>query len=505
MAHTWEMLDSQLASSLLYLFLFALFLFIWFHSKLSSKKLQAPSPPRLPIIGNLHQLGSYPHRALAALAQRHGPLMMLRLGSAPTFVVSSGKVVEEMVKKHDIAFSNRHDSTIYRRMMYDCKDLLLAPYGEYWRQMRGVCFSQLLSPKMVQSLQYLREQETNLLMEKIKGFNTTPFDLSHLFEYLTKDIVYIATLGKRFSEGQSTEDKLTRLFVEFNALLGLFNVGDYIPWLSWINHFNGLNERIENNHREINELLEEVINDQLARRTSNNEAKEKVLLDALLDAQNGDSVTRESAKAVILDVFAGGIDTVFVVLEWAMTELIRNPEILKRTQQQIREIVGGQNQITKHDISKMTYLKAVIKESMRMHPPFPLIPRVSNQEVELHGYTIPNKTRLLINIYAVGRDPECWEEPDTFKPERFMNDGSLIEYNSNDYSWMAFGAGRRGCPGGLFGMTLIEFVIASLLQNFDWPLPDGKTEKDVDMDEFVALALHKLQPLIAVATPNPDI
>ncbi|CAM8933791.1 unnamed protein product [Rhodiola kirilowii] len=499
----WDMLSSN-SASLISLFILTL-LFKWFYAKLSSsKKLEAPSPPKLPIIGNLHQMGSYPHRTLASLALRYGPLMQLKFGSCPTFIISSGKVVEEMVKVHDIAFSNRQESTIYKRLMYECNDLLLAPYGEYWRQMRGVCFSQLLSSKMVQSLQSLREQETNLLMEKIKNSKSAPFDLSHMFEYLTKDIVYIATLGKRFSEGQSSEDTLTRVFIEFNSLLGLFNVGDYIPWLSWINNFNGLNERIQNNHQEIDDLLEDVIEDKLARRANNCDAKERWLLDALLDAQNGDSVTRDSVKAVILDVFAGGIDTVFVVLEWTMAEFIRNPEILKKAQEQIREIVGDQQkQISKDEIAKMTYLKAVIKESMRMHPPFPLIPRVTNKEVELHGYTIPDRTRVLINIYAVGRDPACWEEPDKFKPERFLNDnGTAIEYQSSDYSWMTLGAGRRGCPGGLFGLTLIEFVLASLLHNFDWSMPEGGI---IDMDEIVALALHKLQPLVVVATPRSSI
>uniref|UniRef100_A0A7N1A5H9 Cytochrome P450 n=1 Tax=Kalanchoe fedtschenkoi TaxID=63787 RepID=A0A7N1A5H9_KALFE len=209
--HLWHVFVSVLeshhhdaASLHVILFLVLSTLFLWFKRccKLASKSRKtAPSPAKLPIIGNLHQLGHYPHRKLASMAKHYGSLMLLHFGRAPVLVVSSGNVVEEMVKHHDVAFSNRQESAIYKRLMYECNDLLLAPYGEYWRQMRGVCFSHLLSTKQVESLQSqrLRERETSLLMEKIRDFKSNPFDLTRLFEFLTKDILYVAAIDNRFS------------------------------------------------------------------------------------------------------------------------------------------------------------------------------------------------------------------------------------------------------------------------------------------------------------------
>ncbi|CAM8933793.1 unnamed protein product [Rhodiola kirilowii] len=496
MAYIWNLLESRNLVSILLFILVLTLLFKW------SRLTGPPSPPKLPIIGNLHQLGSYPHRTLRSLAKRYGPqLMLIHLGSAPAYVVSSANVAEDIMRTHDIAFSNRLESRIYKRLLYDCKDLLMAPYGEYWRRIRGICASQLLSTARVQSLQYIREEETNLMIQTIRelhGSVSCPFNLSQLLEQTTNDIVCRASLGKKYNKKE--EGTLNRVFQEFNALLGLFNIGEYIPWLDWINNFNGVYKRVEQNYHEIDELLEEIIEDHLA--TSTASGNKPVLLDVLLDCQNskdgGFFITRDSVKAIILDIFAGGSDTTYVVLEWAMTELLKHPEVLERVQGEVRGIIGDRRkaQISREDITKMSYLKAVIKESMRLHPSVPLIPRVSTQDVVVNGYTIPARTRVLINIWAIGTDPELWEEPDKFQPERFLNNNNNGHHD--DFKWMAFGGGRRRCPGETFGMALVEFVLASLLYNFDWSLPDGS---DLDMTEFIALALHRMHPLIAIATP----
>uniref|UniRef100_A0A7N0VDT2 Cytochrome P450 n=1 Tax=Kalanchoe fedtschenkoi TaxID=63787 RepID=A0A7N0VDT2_KALFE len=314
--------------------------------------------------------------------------MRIHLGSAPAIVVSSAAVAEEIVRTHDIAFSNRLESRIYKRLLYDRKDLLMAPYGEYWRQIRGVCATQLLSLTRVQSLHNIREEETDLMIQKIRQFGSYPFNLSQALEKVTNDIVCRASLGKRYSkeeEDSESHSKLHRVFQELNSLLGLFNIGEYIPWLDLINNFNGVNQRVEKNYHELDELLEEIIEDHVANRAADR-SKENgiVLLDVLLDGQNSQkefSITRDSIKAIVLDVFAGGSDTTYVVLEWTMTELLRHPEALNKVQKEVRRIVGSKARVTRDDLAKMSYLKAVLKESMRLHPSVPLIPRASTQDV----------------------------------------------------------------------------------------------------------------------------
>ncbi|KAF8399800.1 hypothetical protein HHK36_015671 [Tetracentron sinense] len=269
-----------------------------------------PSLSKLPIIGNLHQLGLFPHRALRSFAQRHGPLMLLHLGSAPTVVVSSAQVAREIMKTHDLNFSSRPDSSIAKRLMYDNKDLAFAPYGEYWRQMRRICTLQLLSMKRVESFQAVREEETALMIEKIECYSSSSasMDLSEMLVSLANDIVCRVAFGKKYS-GRNFKE----MMMEFGTLLGVFNVGDFIPSLSWLNYINGLNARVEKIFRELDCFLDGVIEDHISSKNrvsgdgggGDDEGEdEKDLVDVLLGIQKdctiGVPIGRDNIKAIIL-------------------------------------------------------------------------------------------------------------------------------------------------------------------------------------------------------------
>lgn len=171
-------------------------------------------------------------------------------------------------------------------------------------------------------------------------------------------------------------------------------------------------------------------------------------------------------------MFAAGTDTTYTVLEWAMTELLRNPEILRKVQNEVQGIVKEKQHITEDDLENMHYLKAVIKETLRLHPPIPLlVPRESIQDVKVMGYDIAAGTLVITNSWAIGRDPTSWEEPNEFRPERFL--GTSIDFKGHDFELIPFGAGRRGCPGTMFAMAINELALANLLHKFDWALPGG--------------------------------
>lgn len=198
-------------------------------------------------------------------------------------------------------------------------------------------------------------------------------------------------------------------------------------------------------------------------------------------------------------MFAAGTDTTSTVLDWAMTELLRHPAVMEKLQREVRGVLNDRKDITDDDLEKMIYLKAVIKETLRHYPPIPLlIPRVANTDVKVKGYDISAGTVVMINAWAIGRDPESWDEPEKFEPERFLN--SSIDYRGFGFELIPFGAGRRGCPGITFAVATIEFVLANLVGKFNWKLPDGKEEKDLDMSESPGLALHRVVPLLAVGT-----
>lgn len=272
-----------------------------------------PSPPKLPILGNLHQLGPYPHRSLRSLAQRYGPLMQLHFGSIPVLVASSADVAREIMKTHDLTFSNRPKFNIADKLLYEGQDVSTAPYGEYWRQMRSICVLQLLTNKRVQSFRSVREEETTILAEKIKesAYSSSPVNLSENFASLTNDIVCRAALGRKYSEGEGGK-KFKELLGEFMELLGTFTVGDFIPWLGWVNGINGFDAKVEKIAKEFDKFLDEVVDEHMdiaKRRGSINHRNieiedQKNFVDVLLKLQEDDmagfSMTKVNIKALIL-------------------------------------------------------------------------------------------------------------------------------------------------------------------------------------------------------------
>lgn len=174
---------------------------------------------------------------------------------------------------------------------------------------------------------------------------------------------------------------------------------------------------------------------------------------------------------------------------------------MKNLQQEITEIAHGRPMILEDDLEKMIYLKAVIKEGLRLHPPGPLlVPREASEEVKLMGYHIPKGTQVIINAYAIGRDPTLWEEPDEFRPERFLS--SSTDYKGVDYQWLPFGAGRRRCPGIQFSVDVIELALANVIYKFDLVLPNGLTNMDLDMTEASAITVYRKSSLLVNVSPR---
>jgi cytochrome P450 len=200
-------------------------------------------------------------------------------------------------------------------------------------------------------------------------------------------------------------------------------------------------------------------------------------------------------------MFVAGTDTSSTVLEWLMAELIKNLRIMKKAQEEVRRVVNKKSKIDVNDINKMDYLKCIFKEILRLHPPLPLsIPRETITSVKIGGYDIPAKTKVFANIWAIQRDPKVWERLEEFIPERFED--NPIDYKGQDFEFIPFGGGRRGCPGMTFGVASVENVVANLLCWFDWKLKG----EDLDMTEINALTASKKIPLHLVPTlhsPSP--
>ncbi|CAL0330112.1 unnamed protein product [Lupinus luteus] len=489
------------------LFFIISFLFVLKFSRRTKTKLNLPpSPPKLPFIGHLHLLGSLPHRSLQKLSDKYGDMMFLQFGQmqSPTLVVSSGDVAMEIMKNHDLNVSNRPQFTAPKILLYDCNDVGFGLYGENWRNKRKILALQLLSSKRVQSFSHLREEEVEEWIKKLREVSISDacsVNLSDMFMAISNNIVCKCALGRKFSASDDSGNNMAKeLARKVMIQLTAFTVRDYFPWLGWVDVLTGKIQKYKATFRQINTLLDQVIEEhKKVEREGDNYPKMNDFVDILLQLQAGGKhdfeLTNNDLKPLLMDMFVGGTDTTATVLEWTFVELMKNPIIMKKSQEEVRRVIGKKSKIEENDIDQMLYLKCVIKESLRLHPPAPLIPpRETISSLKLNGYDIPAKTMVYINAWAIHNDPKLWKSPEEFIPERFEN--SDVDFKGQHFQFIPFGFGRRGCPGMIFGITSVEYVLASLLYWFDWKLPETyKSADDIDMGEIFGLITSKKEPL----------
>lgn len=403
------------------------------------------------------------------------------------------------MKKQDLIFSNRPKLSIPDKLTYGSRDVAFAPYGDHWRHMRTICVLHLLSAKRVQSFCRVREEETSAMIEKIRAQRETTVNLSDALVELTNDVVCRVAFGRKYDDdGEGRRFKMfLRMFME---LLGTSNIGEYISWLAWIGKVDGTDRKVQEVVRLLDEFLEDVLKDHRCKEKQRKGVLDDgdtsdfvdILLEVQRDSRQGSPMGDDTIKALIMDMFAAGTDTTSSILDWTMIELLRNPRTMEKFQTEVRKVSG---EITEGDLENMPYLKAVIKESLRLHSPVPLlVARESIQDTKVMGYDIAKGTRVLINAWAIGRDPALWDNPDEFYPERFLD--STTDFRGLHFEFIPFGAGRRGCPGVAFAMAVDELALAKLVQKFDFSLPGGKQANELDMSESVGIAANRKLPLL---------
>ncbi|OAP03525.1 CYP71A24 [Arabidopsis thaliana] len=372
-----------------------------------------------------------------------------------------------------------------------------APYGEYWRQMKSVCVLHLFSNKMVRSFRDVRQEEISLMIEKIRISSSLRVNLSEILVNLTNNVICRVAWGRKYGGKTDFKDLMKRL----TRLLGEFSVGSYVSWLAWIDWIRGLDGQLIKVSNDLDEFLERVVQDHV-----DGDGHKNDFVDFLLTIQReksvGFEIDRLSIKAIILDVFVGGMDTTYTLLEWAMTELLCHHECLDRLQEEVRMVCKDKSGVSEEDLQDMKYLKAVIKETLRLHPPLPLmVPHESTHDVKLRDYHIPAGTHVMINAWAIGREAATWgPDVEEFRPERHLN--SYVDYRGQDTELVPFGAGRRICPAISFAVVLDEVVLANLVHQFDWTLQVESTEYQTDVTESTGIAVHRMFPLFAMASPT---
>jgi len=465
-----------------------------------------PGPFPLPIIGNLHMLGKLPHRTLASLSVKYGPLMSLRLGSTLTLVVSSSEMAREFLKTHDQLFASRAPSAAAKCLTYNCSGIEFAPYGAYWRQMRKLCVLQLLSPKRLDYFRFIREEEVSAMIRCIvNSDDPRPLNINQTVSSLATAIICRMALSRKYSDQdlRSFGSMLRESFM----LLGSFNIGDYIPYLDWMD-LQGLNRRMKKIQKTQDYFLQKVIDERVAQNDPN---VPRDLLDALLatSADTEFQLSRDSIKAVLFDMLLGGSDTAPPIIEWAMSEVLKNPLVLTKLQHELEHVVGFGRIVCETDLPRLVYLQAVVKETLRLYPQGPFLFRhLSAEARNVAGYEIPQNTSVLVNVWAIGRNPESWKNAESFQPERFMDGvGSEVDASGDqNLDWLPFGAGRRRCPGQQLGTLIAELGLAQLLHCFNWRLPlddmNGQNQELDMIERFNGITFPRAHELFAIPTPR---
>ncbi|MCO5564848.1 hypothetical protein L7F22_018516 [Adiantum nelumboides] len=460
-----------------------------------------PGPVGLPVIGNfLELMGSkgLPHRAMARLSRKYGPILFLKLGQAPLVLVSDQRLAKAcLTGSNDKIFAGRPQMESIRRLAFgECPGIAMTPYGDAWRHVRKLCSLQLFTTRRVSEFEPLRRSEVMALVRRIKeqaGKKQEAVNLTQALNSLAEAVTSGLLLGKPLAEiggGEAGVNMLT-LVQRMTDLFQAPIIGEFIPALGFLDR--GTRAALDQVHVGFEKLFSQLIPERQRRCPDS----PQVILDVLLD-----NLDEDWAKSILMELIAAASDTSAATLDWAMAELVASPQAMKRLQEELDEVVAGEaatdRLIEEAELGKLVYLKAVLKETMRLHPPVPLlVPHMSMETCYVDGYKIPKGCRLLVNAWAIGRDPASWpDRPEHFIPERFLTpEGALIDFRGQHFELLPFGSGRRICPGLPLALPLIESTIANLVHTFDWYVP---SDRSIDLSERFSTVASRASPLFAI-------
>ncbi|OIW14266.1 hypothetical protein TanjilG_21406 [Lupinus angustifolius] len=493
-----------MATSTLFLYSF-LFFIVLITLKLLFKtkrfKNLPPGPPPLPIIGNLNLLEKPLHRFFQTMSKKHGDVFSLWFGSRLAVVISSPTAFQECFTKHDVILANRPKNLSGKHIFYNYTTVGSCSYGEHWRNLRRIVATDVLSSQRILSFSGIRKDETHRLVQKLAKDSSSKFaqvELTSTFRDMTYNNMMRMIAGKRYY-GEDSELKdvdeakeFRETVTELLKLAGVSNKADYLPFLKWFD-FEGLNKKLTTTHKRFDVFVSALIKEQRSKKQ-----REDSMIDHLLTLQETqpDYYTDQVIKGLTLAMLFAGTDSSGATLEWAFCNLLNNPEVLKKAKDELDTHIGQDRLLTESDLPKLPYLKYIVQETLRLYPPAPLlIPHVSSEDITVEGFNIPSDTLVIVNGWGMQRDPKFWSDATSFKPERFEKEGE-------EKKLIAFGLGRRACPGEFMAMHGVSFTLGLLIQCFDWK---RVSVEEIDMEEQTWFNLTKLLPLKAMCKTRPVV
>ncbi|KAE8677950.1 hypothetical protein F3Y22_tig00111466pilonHSYRG00007 [Hibiscus syriacus] len=464
-------------------------------------------PSRAAIVGYLPFLGiDNLHLVFTKLAGVYGPIFKLWLGNKLYVVISSPELAKQVVRDHDVTFSERDPPIAAQIASFGCNDIAFDSYSSpSWKNKRKVLATELLTTVRLNACYGLRREQVARAIGDVYENAGKPVDIGKLAFLVSVNATISMILGGKFGgeKGDTIKDHFKEISAEQMVLIGKPNVSDIFPSIARFD-IQGIERRMNEIHELLNQLLESLI--QVAAEEEKNDQKLGFLqlllhLESNKNEDNASSLTMDQVKGLLTDTVVDGTDTTTTMVEWTMAELIQHPEIMEKVKQELADVVGLNNSVEESHLPNLRYLNAVIKETFRLRSPLPLlVQRCSAESVDLGGYTIPKGSRVFLNTWFIHRDPHVWDSPLEFKPERFLNEiHGTFDYCGNDFRFMPFGSGRRRCPGLPLAEKMLYFILASLLHSFGWKLPRGTV---IDMSTKFGIVMKKKEPLLVIPTPR---
>ncbi|KAK9940133.1 hypothetical protein M0R45_016807 [Rubus argutus] len=482
-----------------------------------------------PIFGHLPLLGGStkpPHIILGSMADKYGPVFTVRLGMHPSLVVSSSVVAKECFTIKDTSLSSRPKMAVIEHIGYNYAMFGFAPYGPYWREMRKITSLEFLTNRRLELLKHIRVSEVStFLKEMYKTWSTGTnekkgsdgdqvlVELKQWFGDLTLNVILRMVAGKRYSVATDDKEKkearqVQKALREFFYFVGLFLVGDAIPYLRWLD-IGGHEKAIKKTGKELDAIVGTWVEEHKRKRTLEGYCiGEQDFIDTMLSVLEGADLGGFDAdtinKATSLNLIVGGSDTTMVTLTWAIALLLNNHHKLKRAQDELDAEIGRERTVSESDMSKLVYIQAIVKETLRLYPAAPLsAPHEFTEDCTIGGYNVLKGTRLITNIWKIQTDPKMWpDNPLEFKPERFLTTHKDVDVRGQHFELIPFGSGRRACPGLSFGIQMVQFTLASFLHAFQISTPSNNINAPIDMTESFGLTNIKATPLEVLIKPR---
>ncbi|CAN6927653.1 unnamed protein product [Brassica oleracea] len=501
--------DFQLCFIFIFLWLLTRFCLSAFFFKKQKDYNLPPSPPSLPVIGHLHHLLSVPsHKSFQKVSSKYGPLLHLRAFNIPIVLVSSGSMAHEVLRTNGLNFATRDREVpiMEKSLLFGSFGFISAPYGDYWKFMKKLLVTKLLGSHSLERTRLIRGEELKTFRAMLfdKAAKSEAVDVGEEMMKLTNNSICRMIMGRKCSEEDGEAEKIRSLVTKSLGLVRKFLIASTVGRLLKKVGISLFEKEIMEVSERYDELLEKIIKEH---EENPNQKEDRDMMDVLLGVCADDNaefkISRNQIKALFVELLLGGTDTSAQTTQWIMAELINHPEILKTLREEIESVVGKTRLVQETDLSNLPYLQAVVKEGLRLHPHSPILVRTATGGCKIGEFYIPQNTTMIINSYAVMRDPDSWEEPDEFQPERFMVSPSKGKEEMREQlalNYLPFGSGRRGCPGTNLGYIFIGVAVGTMVQCFEWNVNGN----NVNMEETGDMTLRMAHPLKCTLVARVD-